>query len=303
MSMRTTSVLYSSDLRLKEVRGVNLEKMLSLKICASDMHFIHGQSSRVTAALLDSAFCFVENDDGKIDAYCLSYEEEEEASAASCAPSASSCSTPSSVNASNRIHQLKTLSGASDEALSASSTAEHSNKVKKHKLPSTKQLKDRGFVRKVCNPSAAFNAFLSSPRLMAVPEDEGHAGGALDEASKKRELVIPVHCTIACYKPSMRSNHMGKMLLSSACNFPAQRFGVPAHAKDLSSLLQHYMKELRIYNIYVQHNSLLVLEMQKKQHQLFTSVCVQHATNEKEQQDRRSKNLYACKEWNLSIKL
>lgn len=52
---------------------------------------------------------------------------------------------------------------------------------------------------------------------------------------------------------------MGQMLLESVFNFPYQRCFVPLEVCDRPTLLECFMQNIRIFNIYSQHNSRLLL--------------------------------------------
>jgi hypothetical protein len=225
----TTSFLYSADLHLLEVRRVPMQKSFNLSINPSNMHLLHGQARRTTCSLLDSAFVFVE----------------EQGSTGVCGYGLSCWDTPGRgipLEASNE--------GGGGTPASQASTAEPSPTAVR-RIPTTLELKEHGRMVRLPDSAREFQRFCSSPKLLAVSDDEE---GCPDEK------VVPIFCTIASYETSFSTSRSGHMTLSSICNFPSQRFSVPVKAASLESLLNVHMKELRIYNIYVQHNSKLVLK-------------------------------------------
>ena len=132
------------------------------------------------------------------------------------------------------------------------------------KSPSTEELEKQGFMRKVEDELVlpSFQSFLCSPRLKVIREDENFrnecSGAEVWGQLAGRpfgDAIVPIHATIASY--CSREDQQGKLLLSSVCDFPAQRFGIPLQAESLDSLLNNCLKAMRIYNIFVQHNSIV----------------------------------------------
>jgi hypothetical protein len=245
---RTTSVLYTADLVFKEARSVGNTKMFSYSLSPAQMHCIHGQKQRVTASLLEQPFVFVERSRSPlsaVDAYAL-------------------CHNPSSRDSLS--------SPGCDSCLSSSSTASASSRSNKRDrpqsdtVPSLNALRSTGFMKKLEDEeqvARAYQVFLDSPRLQAVFEDENFAG---DEDFRTRRVLVPLQGTIACYssrwdkaETSAATTKMGQLLLDSVCNFPSQRFGIPAQASSLHDLLRNDMKEMRIFSMDVQHSSVLVV--------------------------------------------
>ena len=222
--------------------------------------------------MLDSPFCFVESSENSIEAYCLSFS-----------------SSPSSQSVSFFVNQSVKKGKASSTGSSATSSAAAAA-TGRTQQPSVQELAMGGYVHKMDDQAAveeAFRVFLASPRLITIPEDENYS----HHDEEDRDYVVPVHCTMACYSSSFdKDDHMGKMLLTNAFNFPSQRFGVPAKAKDMHTLLQTHMKELRIFNIYVQHNSLLIMKT-------FSPAAVQ------QQENQEQESLHSCTEWNLTVRM
>ena len=227
-TMSTTSLLYSADLHLMEVRKVGMEKCFNLTITPSNMHYLHQQAERTTCTLLDSAFLFVEVD-GKncVEAYALSYSAED----------------PSILQ-----------DGGTPASQASTATPSCSSGRKMHKVPSTLELGQYARMLKLPDSTAAFEKFRSSPLLLAVDDDrDGHPN----------EKVVPIYCTIASYEASFENARMGQMVLKGACNFESQGFAIPIQACSMNDLLEVHMKELRIYSIYAQHNSKLFLQDHK----------------------------------------
>lgn len=178
MNMQATCVLYTSNLELKEVRGVDMDKELSLCLSASSMKFLHEQRNRLTAAMLDSPFCFIENPPGgTVDGYCLSYEEQLDQSEAKV----HARSFPQSVAA---VEEM-VLSASSTIAAASSSSASSLSCTKK-KRPGIQDLKVHGRVVKMEEDiSDAFARFKASPLLRIVREDEDYSdGGPVDERTR-----------------------------------------------------------------------------------------------------------------------
>lgn len=143
------------------------------------------------------------------------------------------------------------------------------------KSPSIEELEKQGFMRKVEDELVmpCFQSFLCSPRLKVIREDENFSNEFSEAEVWERlagrpfgDAIVPIHATIASY--SSREDQQGKLLLSSVCNFPAQRFGIPLQAESLDSLLNNGLKAMRIYNIFVQHNSIVTTT--QEQHELMS---------------------------------
>ena len=89
-----------------------------------------------------------------------------------------------------------------------------------------------------------------------------------------RRAVVSMDCTMATYAEKFFSGDcdndagrerrkrqwMGQMMLQGVVNVPYERCFVPMEVCDLQTLLSCSMLETRIFNIYVQHNSRLLLK-------------------------------------------
>ena len=249
--MQTTSVLYSEELVLKEARSVSMNKSFSYIVCPSRMHFIHSQRHRMTKSLLDSPFVFVQNSKSThgVDAYLLSYGMLQQHDDCQRESSSSTSTSPS--------------------CLSSSSTAK--GRITSTRSPTTEELKLSACMKKVEDSEDvlhAYQVFLSSPLLKVVFEDENFEEAEPVHTNKRRDVLIPIPATLACYATTFHGAccrqedlYRGQLLLSTVCNFPAQRFSIPSRVADLQSLLNQSMKHMRIFNIHVQHNSMIVLRM------------------------------------------
>jgi hypothetical protein len=232
-SARTTSVLYGADLKFKDARSVATRKTFTYSLSPTHMHSIHDQKNRITAALLDCPFVFVESNNTPgctVDAYALCCDFE-----ANCLSSSSTVS-----NSSSRPKRGRSTSSGSTVP-SSLSTLRSTSFMKK--LDDTEQV------------LLAYQTFLESPRLHSVPEDENFA-----EEDARNKVLVPLQGTVACYGCRWDEGYMGQLLLESVCNFPSQRFGIPAQATSLCGLLNNDMKEMRIFNMGVQHSSILIVQ-------------------------------------------
>lgn len=165
--MATTSFLYSSSFKLKEVRRVSVDKRFNLTITLSSMNFLHKQFERTTLSMLDSPFLFVEDHDSNkpAHAYCLSFFSDHDEAATNA--SEDDLGTPAS---------------------QASTTVASTNNCQ---VPSTRDLGCRGrMVKLQCQEGKdAFVKFKSSPLIVPVDDD-----------GEGVRVVVPIYCTIATYQ-------------------------------------------------------------------------------------------------------